>query len=229
MSYWSIHGLNLDGLEGFSYAESLALFGSPISTPTNEIHGRSDAGLFLTQWFERARLQYDARQPANAPTAIFMGRIGMELYSIQGIPIVNDTPEAPTDGQPPATNPPTGPAPDAPEESTPAPAPSVCEANAPALTDGAQAWMVETNVSTGNDATVCTSLTLNSSRVSGAEVEGVVIDDNGENRIDTVVTASNGFAEITIGTNNLVGEVVVAVTMRYNEMTYTANTSFTLE
>jgi hypothetical protein len=75
-SYWSSHGLELDGRRGSSFAESLALFGMPISEPRQEtIEGGRTA---LVQWFERARFEY---HPENrAPYDVLLGRLGSALY-----------------------------------------------------------------------------------------------------------------------------------------------------
>ncbi len=55
LSFWRSSGLEFDGQRGKSYAESLALFGQPISPPQTE---EIAPGVFVTvQWFERARLE----------------------------------------------------------------------------------------------------------------------------------------------------------------------------
>jgi hypothetical protein len=69
--YWSSHGLEMDGKPGFSSAESLALFGYPISEAQVE-HGR------LTQWFERARFEYFP-EFAGTPYVVQLGLLGREL------------------------------------------------------------------------------------------------------------------------------------------------------
>ncbi len=53
--FWSGHGLEFDGRPGFSFAESLALFGMPLSEPMIETNSSGDR--VLTQWFERARFE----------------------------------------------------------------------------------------------------------------------------------------------------------------------------
>jgi hypothetical protein len=74
--YWSSHGLEFDGRRGSSFAESLALFGMPISEPRQET---TDGGrTVLVQWFERARFEY---HPENAaPYDVLLGRLGSALY-----------------------------------------------------------------------------------------------------------------------------------------------------
>ncbi len=68
--YWSSHGLEFDGKLGTSFAESLALFGLPLSEPTMEINSSSD--IVLTQWFERARLEDHGGQ------GVLLGLLGNE-------------------------------------------------------------------------------------------------------------------------------------------------------
>ncbi len=59
-SYWAGHGLEFDGHSGKSYAESLALFGLPISEPyQTTIDGQS----LQVQWFERARFEWHPSNP----------------------------------------------------------------------------------------------------------------------------------------------------------------------
>ena len=53
--YWSTHGLESDGQGALSAAESLALFGLPLSEPALETNASGDR--VLTQWFERARFE----------------------------------------------------------------------------------------------------------------------------------------------------------------------------
>jgi hypothetical protein len=74
LSYWSANGLQFDGRAGASYAESLALFGLPLSEPMEmTIEGRS----VLVQWFERARFEYHPQNPA--PYQVLLGRLGAEV------------------------------------------------------------------------------------------------------------------------------------------------------
>jgi subtilisin family serine protease len=74
--YWESHGLELDGRRGSSHAESMALFGYPISEPTEE----TVAGEQLTvQWFERARFELHADDDGQF-RLVLLGRLGSELY-----------------------------------------------------------------------------------------------------------------------------------------------------
>lgn len=77
LSYWQSHGLEFDGQSGKSYGESLALFGYPLSEPMQETN--SSGFTVLTQWFERARLEYVPDNPD--PYKILLGRLGAELYA----------------------------------------------------------------------------------------------------------------------------------------------------
>ncbi|HEY1015412.1 MAG TPA: hypothetical protein VGE07_22080, partial [Herpetosiphonaceae bacterium] len=73
-SYWESHGLEFDGRAGSAPAESLALFGLPLSEPGMETNENGDT--VLTQWFERARFEW---HPAN-PRAfrVLLGLLGKE-------------------------------------------------------------------------------------------------------------------------------------------------------
>jgi hypothetical protein len=76
-SYWSSHGLEFDGVKGTSMAESLALFGYPVSEPQMETNANGDT--VLTQWFERARFEYHPDAPAAY--RVLLGRLGAELQA----------------------------------------------------------------------------------------------------------------------------------------------------
>jgi hypothetical protein len=76
--YFRTHGLEFDGRRGFSEAESIALFGLPISEAQPE--AGSDGVTYLTQWFERARFEY---HPENRdPYKILLGRLGAETTPV---------------------------------------------------------------------------------------------------------------------------------------------------
>ena len=75
--YWQAHGLRLNGAPGGNYtqAESLALFGYPISEPKMETN--SSGATVVTQWFERARFEL---YPDNvSPYKVLLGRLGAEI------------------------------------------------------------------------------------------------------------------------------------------------------
>lgn len=70
------NGLRLDTDGSYSEAESIALFGLPLSEPQEEINA-ADGKPYLTQWFERARLEY---HPENAPPYdVLLGLLGNEV------------------------------------------------------------------------------------------------------------------------------------------------------
>jgi hypothetical protein len=73
--YFRTHGLEFDRRRGFSEAESIALFGLPISEAQMEVG--SDGRSYMTQWFERARFEY---HPENRdPYMVLLGRLGAEV------------------------------------------------------------------------------------------------------------------------------------------------------
>ncbi len=79
-SYWSNNGLEFDGQPGTSYAESLALFGYPLTTAQMETNSSGDQ--VLTQWFERARFEWHSDNPVGSQ--VLLGRLGAELVSAGG-------------------------------------------------------------------------------------------------------------------------------------------------
>lgn len=68
-TFWESNGLNLDNERGYTDAERIALFGLPISETKREPAADGSTNRYLTQWFERARLQIDGvtRQIIVAP------------------------------------------------------------------------------------------------------------------------------------------------------------------
>jgi glucose/arabinose dehydrogenase len=91
LSYWRDHGLEFDGQAGKSYAESLALFGLPLSEPAMETN--SSGFTVLTQWFERARFEYLPNNPD--PYKVLLGRLGAEVYDPSGGALVYHAVQAP--------------------------------------------------------------------------------------------------------------------------------------
>ena len=73
--YFRTHGLEFDGKKGFSEAESIALFGLPLTEAAQEIG--SDGKPYLTQWFERARFEFHPDEPD--PYKVLLGRLGAEV------------------------------------------------------------------------------------------------------------------------------------------------------
>jgi thermitase len=70
LSYWRTHGLEFDGRRGASEAESLALFGQPLSEPV--IETAEDGRLLVVQWFERARFE------DHGPDGVLLGLLGRD-------------------------------------------------------------------------------------------------------------------------------------------------------
>jgi Tol biopolymer transport system component len=73
--YWESHGLEFDGQPGASEAESLALFGLPLSEPRMETNSSGD--YVLTQWFERARFEWHPQNPDEYK--VLLGLLGNEV------------------------------------------------------------------------------------------------------------------------------------------------------
>ena len=74
LAAWRASGLEFDGKQGYSEAESLALFGLPLSdAQTETIEGKD----YSVQWFERARFEL---HPENQPPYdVLLGRLGAEV------------------------------------------------------------------------------------------------------------------------------------------------------
>ena len=69
-TYWSTHGLEFDRRSGKSEAESIALFGLPISELQMETNSSGDT--VPTQWFERARFE------DHGAKGVLLGLLGNE-------------------------------------------------------------------------------------------------------------------------------------------------------
>jgi hypothetical protein len=72
-SYWERNGLRLPGLG--PYQQSLALFGLPLTTANPEPGPNGE--LIVTQWFERARLEWHPGNPAQS--RVLLGLLGREV------------------------------------------------------------------------------------------------------------------------------------------------------
>ena len=76
-SYWQSHGLEFDGQRGTSYAESLALFGLPLTPAFVALNASGDE--VQMQWFERARFEW---HPNNPPEhRVLLGLLGTEFLT----------------------------------------------------------------------------------------------------------------------------------------------------
>ncbi len=81
LRYWQSHGLDFDGQRGFSEAESLALFGLPLTEARVETNSSGDT--VLTQWFERARFELHTNL---GPNVVLLGLLGREAFGSQPRP-----------------------------------------------------------------------------------------------------------------------------------------------
>jgi hypothetical protein len=76
LSYWRSNGLEFDGSPGKGYAESLALFGQPLSEPQPE---EIAPGVWVTvQWFERARFE------DHGSDGVLLGLLSSDLTRLRG-------------------------------------------------------------------------------------------------------------------------------------------------
>lgn len=101
LRYWQSHGLDFDGRRGFSEAESLALFGLPLTEARVETNSSGDT--VLTQWFERARLELHTNL---GPDVVLLGLLGREGFGSQPPPQPQPTPRPadPCSNIPPSVN-----------------------------------------------------------------------------------------------------------------------------
>lgn len=79
LTYWTTHGLQFDTQVRPSYAESLALFGLPLTEPYNATNSSGDR--VQVQWFERARFEWHPNNPQSYQ--VLLGRLGAELLEAQ--------------------------------------------------------------------------------------------------------------------------------------------------
>jgi hypothetical protein len=81
LKMYRANGLEFDGKRGKSEAESLALFGLPLSEPQPE---DTPNGKFVVQWFERARFEI---HPENSPPYdVLLGLLGNETVAAPAPP-----------------------------------------------------------------------------------------------------------------------------------------------
>jgi glucose/arabinose dehydrogenase len=77
---WRTDGLEFDGRPGISEAESVALFGMPLSDAQAE---DTPDGMFTVQWFERARFEL---HPENQPPYdVLLGLLGNERHGRRAV------------------------------------------------------------------------------------------------------------------------------------------------
>lgn len=89
LTYWTTHGLQFDNQARPSSAESLALFGLPLTEPYSYTNSSGD--MVQVQWFERARFEWHPDNPQAHQ--VLLGRLGAELLEAQGRP---PAPQPPT-------------------------------------------------------------------------------------------------------------------------------------
>jgi hypothetical protein len=77
LAAWRANGLELDGRSGKTEAESLGLFGLPLSDPQTETLG--DGRQYVVQWFERARFELHPENPP--PFNVLLGLLGNETLA----------------------------------------------------------------------------------------------------------------------------------------------------
>jgi hypothetical protein len=76
LSYWRTHGLELDGKKGKTEAESLALFGQPLSEA--QVETLADGQQYIVQWFERARFE------SHGDQGVLLGLLSNDLAAARG-------------------------------------------------------------------------------------------------------------------------------------------------
>jgi hypothetical protein len=90
LAVWRAHGLEFDGRAGTSEAESLALFGQPLSDAQPETIG--DGRRAIVQWFERACFELHPENPP--PYDVLLGLLGAEVRSVAQPPTPTPMPTA---------------------------------------------------------------------------------------------------------------------------------------
>ena len=198
--FWSRNGLEFDGnKKAKSAAESLALFGFPVSEA--QMEQGSDGQTYLTQWFERARFEY---HPENkAPYDVLLGRLGAD--ALTAIP--------PQSG----SNPVPAPAIGCPEN-----APATAEGpQAWVANPQPQA--------PGTINTLCARLTLGGAAAAGAQVSAVVHFNYGDLKIGPATTGADGQAQIDFNIDKARNGFVVVIDVTFKAadgQTYSATTNF---
>ncbi len=84
---WRANGLEFDGIPGTSEAESLALFGYPLSEEQTEL--LSNGHDYTVQWFERARFEL---HPEHAPPYdVLLGLLSQEIRAMNELVTADST------------------------------------------------------------------------------------------------------------------------------------------
>ncbi|MCS6840067.1 MAG: class F sortase [Roseiflexus sp.] len=84
LAAWRSAGLQLDGKPGVSEAESLALFGVPLTEARLET--LTDGNAYVVQWFERGRFEVHPENPP--PAKVLLGLLGREYGPVARAPEV---------------------------------------------------------------------------------------------------------------------------------------------
>ena len=192
--FWSSNGLEFDGnKKAKSPAESLALFGMPVSEP--QMEPSSDGQMYLTQWFERAKFEY---HPENkAPYNVLLGRLGADVYA---------TTQRAEAGQPAKAQ---G-LPGIPEIN------GVCAENETPSAEGAQAWVTSPEPNApGTDNILCARLILNGTVVSGAQVAADAQFSNELRHLGPSTTGADGVSAIPFNIGIAKNKFVVAITVNF--------------
>ena len=203
--FWSSNGLEFDGnKKGKSPAESLALFGLPVSEP--QMEPSSDGQMYLTQWFERAKFEY---HPENkAPYNVLLGRLGAEVLQA-GLQAKSNEPQGL-----PGIPKPNG----------------VCAQNALPSAEGAQAWVTDPQPNAPDiDTTICARLIVNGAVVSGAQVTAAAQYSDRLRSFGPATTGPDGVAALPFNIKKAKNRFVVEINVTFTApdgTTYTAVTNF---
>jgi hypothetical protein len=205
--FWSSNGLEFDGnKKAKSQAESLALFGFPISEAAME--PGSDGQMYLTQWFERAKFEY---HPENkAPYDVLLGLLGAD--------VLRDKPQDTSQPQPAQGLP-----------GIPEPA-GACADNAPPAVEGPQAWVADPSPNTpSTDNTLCARLIVSGAVVAGAQVNAEAHYDKLNVHYGPAPTGADGVAQMPFNIGKAKNKLVVPIDVTFQApdgQTYTAATNF---
>jgi hypothetical protein len=201
LAAWRANGLELDGKRGTSEAESLALFGLPLSEPQTET--LSDGKQYTVQWFERARFELHPENPARS--RVLLGLLGRESS-----PAPSPEPKGdPKPGQPETT--------------------SVCTTKGqPKIADGAQAWMTVPNPKRPSTTRLCIRLIVAGQPVAGAPASAALHYNERVAERGPFATGADGIAStvIEVGEGASTRTIQIDAWVTYKGHTYTAQTSY---
>lgn len=212
---WRLAGLQLDDQPALSSAESLSLWGLPI-TPETSVE--TVDGVVRTQWFERARFEQ------QGDGVVTFGLLGSELLStVEDSAPAPPAPELPTPELPTPVPAPTAlPAPSVPVPSVP------CNRNVPQPVEGIQVWMTDPNPSRDTDAVACVRLIIGGQAANGANV--MAYRYLGDERRPSIPqsTGLDGIASFIfyIAETNAGQPIPVEAIATYRGVTYGATTVF---